>query len=448
LVSHYNNQYDFVYGALQHFLRSGDSRWFRLADDLARHVCDIDIYHTGEDKAAYNGGLFWHTDHYCHAGRSTHRTFTRYGMNLQARRSAGGGPSNEHNYTSGLLGYYYVTGDPLARDCVLTLADWVLRMDDGSMTMLSVLNTRPTGYASRTVSNDYHGPGRGAGNSINALLDAYSLSGDRAYMHKAEELIRRCIHPRDDIADLRLDDAEHRWSYLVFLQVLGKYLDLKLDWGETGYCFYFARDSLLHYADWMLDNEVPYRDVLHKVEYPTETWPAQDIRKCHVFHVAAKYASGEKCAAFVERAGFFFERCLGDLLSFDTAYLTRPSVILAVYGPIHGYFSRLGHGDDQKTDIAGSHGYDFGEPQPFVLDLDKARLHAEPLGRRARQRALRRLERSLVKVLAPHGGAADATRDALYELYAEGDPELKSWFDGGRGVGRLLLGLHRLGWRR
>ena len=88
-----------------------------------------------------------------------------------------------------------------------------------------------------------------------------------------------------------------------------------------------------------------------------------------------------------------------------------------------------------------------GEPQPFVLDLDKARPHAEPLGPRARRRALRRLERSLVKVLTPHGGVTDAARDALYELYSAGDAGLQGYFARGRAVGRLLLALHRLGWR-
>ena len=29
-ISHYNNQYDFIYGAAVHFLRSGDRRWFRV----------------------------------------------------------------------------------------------------------------------------------------------------------------------------------------------------------------------------------------------------------------------------------------------------------------------------------------------------------------------------------------------------------------------------------
>src|SRR5262249_21671684 len=56
IVSHYNNQFDVVCGLLLQFLRTGDWRWRELADPLARHVSDIDIYHTEQDKAAYNGG--------------------------------------------------------------------------------------------------------------------------------------------------------------------------------------------------------------------------------------------------------------------------------------------------------------------------------------------------------------------------------------------------------
>ena len=59
-----------------------------------RTSLDIDIYHTDEDKAAYNGGLFWHT---LPLRRRRHRRRTasyprRHGVH-------GGGPSTEHNYT-------------------------------------------------------------------------------------------------------------------------------------------------------------------------------------------------------------------------------------------------------------------------------------------------------------------------------------------------------------
>ena len=96
LVSHYNNQYDAVAGFASQFLRTGDVRWWELMDDLARHVVDIDIYHTDRDKSAYNDGLFWHTSHYVDAGLSTHRSYP------QSPRVGGGGPSNEHNYATGL----------------------------------------------------------------------------------------------------------------------------------------------------------------------------------------------------------------------------------------------------------------------------------------------------------------------------------------------------------
>jgi hypothetical protein len=237
-----------------------------------------------------------------------------------------------------------------------------------------VIDSGPTGLAS--VSRNYHGPGRGGGNSINALLDAYKLCNDRGLVVKAEELIQRCIHPADDIQAHRLDEPETRWSYLVFLQALGKYLEFKLELGEVDYCYHYARMSLLRYAGWMLDNEVPYKDVLHKVEIPTETWPAQDIRKCHVLYLASKYADPATRVALKKRAAVFFERCIQDLLGFDTAYLTRPLVILCVYGYVHSFFQK--QGDPSVPDAV--HGYDFGEPRVFHPQRDRLKIELKRKG--------------------------------------------------------------------
>jgi hypothetical protein len=366
-ITHYNNQYDFVYGALYHFLRSGAASWYELMRDAARHLVDIDIYHTNEDRPIFNGGLFWHTDHYKPAATCTHRTYSR--LNSQGR-DYGGGPSNEQNYTSGLLFYYYLTGDPEAAATVRGLAEWVCAMDDGALSGFAFFDEGPTGLASKTVETGYHKAGRGAGNSINALLDAYALTGERRFMGKAEELLQRSIHPQDDVPALQLDDPERRWSYLVFLQVLGKYLQVKRELGEYDYAFWYARASLLHYARWMLEHEVPYKDVLHKVEFPTETWPAHDVRKTHILHVAASYTEGAERARLRERAGYFFDRCLTDLLSFSTSGLTRPLVILSVYGCIHGYYLKSG----QPAQLPALVQHDFGAPQQFVPQ--RARLKA------------------------------------------------------------------------
>jgi hypothetical protein len=362
LVAHYNNQYDVLYGAIVDYLRGGEPSWFDLASDLARHVIDIDIYHTQEDRAAYNGGLFWHTDHYLNAGTATHRAYSKANLNLRDHHSYGGGPSNEQNYTSGLLHYYYLTGDETAREAVLSLANWVINMDNGLCQPLGFVDRRATGLSSCTASRDYHGPGRGAGNSINALLDAYALTKGESYIRKTEELVRRCIHPEDDIGPRGLDDPEHRWSYLVFLQVLGKYLNAKIEAGENDYMYAYAQASLLHYAEWMLHHEVRYSTVLHKVEIPTETWSAQDIRKSVVFHVAAKHAHEPLREALQRKADFFFDTCIIDLRAWKTCTLTRPLVLLLTNAYVHSYFQQ--HSNEIAPQPEAE--YDFGKPKKFT----------------------------------------------------------------------------------
>jgi hypothetical protein len=339
LISHYNNQYDAIYAFTLHYARSGDPRWFQLMRDLACHVIDIDIYHTLDDKAAYSGGLFWHTDHYTDAATSTHRTYSRQAVEDRALKDYGGGPCNEHLYTTGLMTYYFLTGAIQAREAVIGLADWVIRMDDGNLTPLRFFSRGATGLASQTGSRDYHGPGRGAANCINALLDAYRLSRNCEYLNKAEELIRRCIHPADAIGALNLVDPERRWSYLAFLQALGKYLDCKVEWQQIDDLFHYARESLLHYARWMIQHEVPYSQVMDRVEYPTETWVVQDLRKSNILDWAALYSDNNKeREAFHQKADFFYKNCFNDLRSYATKTCTRPLVLLLHYGSMHSYF--------------------------------------------------------------------------------------------------------------
>ena len=365
LISHYNNQYDAIYGLLIQYLRSGDGRWFHLMRDLARHVIDIDLYHTEEDRPDYNGGLFWHTDHYTEAATATHRSYSRIHRDRRGGSRYGGGPSNEHNYTTGLLYYYYLTGDAAAREAVGRLADWVITMDQGWRPLLRWFDRRPTGRASATASRHYHGPGRGAGNSINALIDAYLLTREERYLTTAEGLIRRCIHPADDIRARHLANLEQRWSYTVFLQVLGKYLDVKIELNALDFMYSYGRESLLHYASWMLEHEVPYATVLERVEIPTETWPAQDIRKTNVFDFAAKHADEPLHTAFRQQAEFFFQACIRDVRSFDTCTLTRPLVLLLSNAFRHTYCQL--HPDERapRPDRA----YDYGTPEPFTPQL-------------------------------------------------------------------------------
>lgn len=389
VISHYNNQFDCIFGLIQQFLRTGDPRWYDLLDPLARHVIDIDIYHTDQDKPAYNGGLFWFTDHYKDASTSTHRTYSR--ANCPTGNSDyGGGPSSNHNFTTGLLYYYYLTGEHLACNAVIQLADWVINMDDGGNTVFSLIDDGPTGLASCSSGLEYHGPGRGCGNSVNALLDAWLLTNGPTYLDKAESLIRRSVHPNDDVAARNLLDVEKRWSYTVFFSSLSRYLDLKSEIGQRDFMYAYARESLLHYSRWMVDHEVPYFDQLEKLEYPTEAWAVQEIRKANVLRVAAKYADPVLRDRLWKRGMELVDRAWFDLMRFESRTTARAIAVLLVEGTKDSAI----RSHCFKPDNLPCGRYDFGIPELFVPQ--KLRVLSQVMTARGLGKILLRLLRPTV----------------------------------------------------
>lgn len=364
LVSHYNNQYDAIAGFALQFFRSGDAAWWMQMVDGAAHLIDIDLYHATDGKPAYSGGPFWHTAHYVDAGRSTHRSYPR------APGVGGGGPGCEHNYTAGLLLHHFLTGNNRSRDAAIQLADWVIQIDDGSRTPFRWLCRGDTGLASATREGTYHGPGRGAAHSIAALLDGHRLTRQAAYLDKAEQLIRRSIHPDDDVDARGLLDAERRWSYTVFLQVLGRYLDESAEGGRRGQMYAWARESLLRYARWMVAHERPYLETPGQLEYPTETWAAQDVRKCDVLLLASMHArdDGER-KRLRTRAAYFFQSSVDTLTAMTTRTLTRPVVILLTNG-----FSRAWFDSHPDASLPGPDcgPCEFGSPRAFVPQRARA----------------------------------------------------------------------------
>ena len=337
LVSHYNNQYDPIAGFAYQYLRSGDFRWLRHMEELAAHVIDIDLYHTDQDKPAYNHGLFWHTYHYVDADTGTHRSYPR------AAKVCGGGPANEQSYATGLMLHHFLTGSTAAREAVLALGRWVIDMDDGKKTVFRWLASGYTGLASGSRTPDYHGPGRGAANSIGVLLDAHRLSGDRAFLAKAEQLIRRCIHPADDVKTRRnLLDAENR---LVLHHVPAS------RWAAISITSWSAANSITctptpgpaccaTLGGWRITS-IPYlRKSQKSLSIRLETWAAQDMRKSEIFKYAAKHATGAERERFLERSDFFFHYSTTTLAGMKTRTLARPVVLLLSYGFMQSYFRR------------------------------------------------------------------------------------------------------------
>lgn len=292
-VSHYNNQYDPIYGFLVQWLKTGEHQWFELADALAKHVADIDVYHTELDKPDYSGGLFWHTDHYVQAYTATHRTYSVHQpSNVYDDHAGSGGPGGQHCYTQGLTLHYWLTGYTPSREASLKIAKWIETLYEGDNTLLSLALAVKNRHRSdlKHVFSGKYPLDRGTGNYIQALLDSYELSGRPSAISKVERIICATISASDDISERRFDDVESTWFYTVFLQSVCRYLYLSAS-STTEHCaaHHQILSAFLHYVAWMIENEYLYLDKPDILEFPNQTWTAQDLRKVCIVSFASYF---------------------------------------------------------------------------------------------------------------------------------------------------------------
>jgi hypothetical protein len=192
-----------------------------------------------------------------------------------------------------------------------------------------------------------------------------------------ETIIRRCVHPDQDLEALNLLDVERRWYYTVFLQAVGVYLQLKEERGELDAAFAHAQASLLHYARWMATHERPYLSRPEALEFPNDTWPAQDVRKAEVFDWAALHADGADRAAFLERSAFFFQYSVQTLRSAPGRFHCRPLVLMLSNGWRHAWWTV--HQSELPQALRGS-GVSWPLPAPFVPQKVLAIRRAKWLG--------------------------------------------------------------------
>ena len=145
-------------------------------------------------------------------------------------------------------------------------------------------------------------------------------------------MVGRCVHPDDDPATINPLDAENRWSYVFLGQRQMRNVATALFEGAT--CAVFG-------GPWMCANERPYLDNPGQLEFPTETWPAQDLRKAAVFEFAARYTRDEgDRASFLARADDFVDYATATLAGMPTSRLARPVVLLLAFGMLRPRLAR------------------------------------------------------------------------------------------------------------
>lgn len=349
-VSHYNNQYDPLYGLLRQYLIRGDAEWLQLANELVQHVCDIDIYHTEHDRAEYNHGLFWHTDHYLDAFSATHRTYSRHQV-LNGEHAGGGGPGDQHCYSRGLAWHYLLTGDDRSAREVMGLAGWVEAFIDGDGGILSTMHhwherrqyAKAVGdgvFQSKRYSMD-----RGTGNFINSLLDSYLVSADVNYLDKAAYVIENTFSASDDITLRQFNDVERTWFYTVFLQSVIRYVEITAnDYPAEPARYGFSLAGLMHYASWMADHERPAMTEPEHLDFPNETWDAQEIRKAYIlFYAASCIQDQSEQSRFKAAAQRFYTHVLEVIGGSDCGHYSRILAILMQNHGLYGYVAKVSY---------------------------------------------------------------------------------------------------------
>jgi len=337
LISHYNNQYDPLYGFLRRYLLTKNQQWLTLANDLADHVKNIDIYHTTQDKVEYNGGLFWHTDHYLPAKTASHRTYSQKQVaNAYQDHAGGGGPGGQHCYTTGLMLHFFLTGDESSKNAVLQLTHWITSVYEGSGGigdfLLAIKNKNRIDL--KNISTGKYPLDRGTAHYVIALIDSFELTNKQSFLDSASLIIKNTIHPSDDVDARHLDNIEVCWFYTVFLQAVYRYLQVKEKLKQFDSSFQYARDALLQYAVWMCKNERPTLETPEVLEYPNHTWAAQDIRKANILFFAHYYAySNTKESEFITKANELYNYVVSTLAKEPTRSFTR---ILSILMQNHG----------------------------------------------------------------------------------------------------------------
>ncbi len=337
-ISFYNNQYDPLLGLIKQGLLTQDPRYMTLAQDLAEHIVHIDIYHTQLDKPEYNGGLFWHTDHYLPALSSTHRTYSQHHQaDAYEDHAGGGGPGGQHCYSTGLLYYYFLTGDPYAKEAVISLYRWIEQVYDGDHSMVGLILAIKNRHRVdlKNITTNTYPLDRGTANYINATLDMYLLLHDQYYLHKAFDVILHTVNLSEDLTLRRLDDVEHNWFYTVFLQAVCRFMRLCQTFPITTQehqLWLHCQQLVIKFADWMVAYEYPYLTKPEVLEYPNQTWSGQDLRKVDILSFAA-YINPTKQKVYQQKATELEQYVLTKLsASEETGFSRIQALIMQNYG--------------------------------------------------------------------------------------------------------------------
>ena len=195
-----NHEYDTTRQLLIQFARTGDPRYFRVADAAARHSSEVDVVHAvNQDLAAYFtsnwGGEGYpprpgmvHEHCVGHVGAfypidTVRKLLVEHGIGHNDHPYLCLDPFNlGHVWTQGLARHYFLTGDPFVRETVEQIGGNLAQLVEDGVYAFGI--------------EDPHF-GRAAGWPLLAMAGAYELEFDERYLNAMRELVDRALGRQD-----------------------------------------------------------------------------------------------------------------------------------------------------------------------------------------------------------------------------------------------------------
>ena len=218
-----NNEDDLIRACIMHYLRAEDADAFRMAGEMAQHLCDVDVRHCAEKHPLYTTGLVAHAAGHCFRGGSTN--------------------APDHAWFHGVYWYYFLTGRPFIGDTLELLKSSLLsRKDD---VKFGGTNLRSTSLF------------------INNMNFLYTENRDPVYLQSAREVVHDLIShqheegywtnvgPHADVPDPAARKAPaHDLFMMHACEAVGNYALLT---GDEA-----AKEAFLKCVSWVIRNRLAF----------------------------------------------------------------------------------------------------------------------------------------------------------------------------------------------
>jgi hypothetical protein len=261
-VSPLNVKYDFNQGLWTQWARTGDYRWFALAQASDRHTADIDILHTHHDPRHWSDGMIF--------GHSYH---DEEGF-LNPHRNYGGASPDTAFGSAGLLLAYYLTGYDKTFEATIELADSIDYLAGNDPHLCPYL-TNCSGEGWAFWAGMYDSNCRPAATSLYILTNAYRATGNPRYLEVSDAIVE-WAHPEDQPyinGPTGESTAMKPWLLFLYLRSLADYIEMRREFGLPENPA--ATESIIGYVDWLRTYawvDLEPLDFGPRASFPYEWW--------------------------------------------------------------------------------------------------------------------------------------------------------------------------------